>query len=108
MKTIWKYTLEAEDTQTILMPEGAQLLCVQSQKGQPCLWALIEEQNKLLVPRKIIIHGTGHRADDANAVNYVGTFQLRDGLLVFHVFDGGEVSSRCGGMVPQRFLPRSR
>lgn len=86
MKTIWKYQLEITDQATLLMPQGAQILCVQVQRNEVCLWALVEPDNNN-EPRDIRIYGTGHPVEDAQQLTYVGTFQLHDGALVFHVFE---------------------
>lgn len=87
MKAVWKFTLEAVDEQMVEMPSNAHILCVQMQHGEPHLWALVDPA----APperRKILIAGTGHeRADLANLVHYIGSIQMRGGLLVFHVFE---------------------
>lgn len=90
---VWKFPLDACDHQVLVMPEGAKLLCVQTQFGCPCIWALVWcEAPK--VSRRIIIHGTGHPVEPTTTEHdYVGTFQLSGGSLIFHVFDGGEVSA---------------
>ena len=87
MKTIWKYQIQTTDYQDIEMPIEAQILTVQVQNGEPCLWALIDPDQKRGI-RQIRIIGTGHIID--NSIDeYLGTYQLRDGALVFHVFDQG-------------------
>ena len=85
MKRILKYELSIEDEQTILLPDNAELLTVQVQRGVPCLWARVDTA-ELNVRRKIITHGTGHIVPDTTG-RYVGTYQLDSGSLVFHVFD---------------------
>lgn len=83
--TIWKFSLQTKDHQTIQMPRGAQLLTVQAQGGDcPSLWAKV---NPLLPkdPRHIRIVGTGHPIDFQGT--YLGTYQLAGGALVFHVFE---------------------
>jgi hypothetical protein len=40
------------------------------------------------VGRIIYVHGTGH-AFNHDAL-YVGTYQIMGGMLIFHVYDGGE------------------
>ncbi len=89
MRSIWKYELSVTDVQVIQMPEGAELLCVQNQRGVPCVWALVETSRPKIM-REIHIFGTG-RPCDSFKEGYVGTFQLRNGDLVFHVFDVGEI-----------------
>ena len=88
MKTIWKFLLLAENIQYIIMPEDAEILTVQVQNGDPYIWVLVdpEKQNK---EREIIAIGTGHIAGDGFGGKYIGTFQLLNGNLVFHIFDKG-------------------
>lgn len=82
---IHKYTLALEDMQTLFLPEGAKLLTVNTQEGCPRLWALCDLE-KPLEQRKIAIYGTGQDIGDKPG-NYIGTFQLREGLLIFHCFE---------------------
>lgn len=83
---VWKYELRIEDNQTIAIPARSELLAVQMQYGTPTLWARVEPEARL-VNRKIRISGTGH---DSAEGHYIGTVQLAEGRLVFHVFDQGE------------------
>lgn len=84
MTTIWKYELEPGKN-LLKMPAGAKPLTVQTQGGTPTMWALVKED----APpehRIISIYGTGHKMPDHPGV-YLGTFQMSDGALVWHVFD---------------------
>lgn len=83
---IWKWTLAVTDKQTLQMPAGAKLLTVQMQGEAPQLWALCDETAPKM-PRLIAIHGTGNPMPDEWPGEYVGTFQIHGGALVFHVFD---------------------
>lgn len=85
---IWKYPVPISDLFTITMPAGAKLLSVQSQHGEPRLWALVDPEAPR-VGRGLRVHGTGHDTLP-DLGNYVGTFQIRGGDLVFHLFDQGE------------------
>lgn len=87
MKTIYKWTL-APGEQNILMPTGAEILCVQMQGSHPQLWALCDPHQPTQ-PRAITICGTGHHMPDQPG-RYVGTFQMHDGSLVWHVFDSAQ------------------
>lgn len=86
MKTIWKFPIETMDRQALPLPRGARILAVQVQHGQPCIWAIVDPKaDKETV--EIRIHGTGHGlSEDSHTYDYIGTYQLRDGELVFHVF----------------------
>ena len=83
MKTIWKYTLEPETE--IELPVLCKILKVDSQHGRAVMWAFVDpgvEREK----RKFVVYGTGHDMPDNPGV-YIGTFQLKGGDLVFHVFE---------------------
>ena len=82
---IFKTVLDLEDTQRIDLPMGATLLTVQTQNGKLCLWYECYEK-ALMQKRVIAIFGTGHPMPD-NPGKYIGTVQLSDGGLVFHVYD---------------------
>jgi hypothetical protein len=85
--TIWKFPIETTDLQSISIPAGSVLLTVQTQGGQPCVWALCDSALPL-EQRFIAVYGTGHTLP-YNPGKYVGTYQLSGGALVFHVFDLG-------------------
>jgi len=85
VKRIYKYHLEIEDKQTILLPVGAEILSLHVQHGRLCLWSIIDTDNEI-VPRKIIICGTGYPADDVSDMQFLGSFQLNEGYFVGHVF----------------------
>lgn len=85
MKSIFKYQLKTTDLQEIEMPELAEVLCVQVQNGIPCIWAKVETENALK-KRAFFVVGTGNPLPD-NPSNYIGTYQLYDGGLVFHLFE---------------------
>jgi hypothetical protein len=80
--------LRVDDSQTVLMPEGAEVLTVQAQRDIPCMWAMVDP-SKPKVPRDFETFGTGHtiREDMGTDRTYVGTYQIRGGGLVFHVFE---------------------
>ena len=74
MQTIYKYTIEVTDDQKIEMPKGAQILTVQVQGNEVCLWALVDPDLKKEL-RHIEVFGTGHNVSDDERT-YIGTFQL--------------------------------
>ena len=84
--TIYKYELEVTDEQIVLLPKEAKILCVQEQHGGPKLWALLNPEEPL-EPRLIRTCGTGHLIKDIKRLHYLGTYQLHNGTLVFHVFE---------------------
>lgn len=86
MKTIWKYPIQIEDRQTILVPQGAELLTVQMQNNAPFVWALVNPDNTEM-PRVLDLYGTGHPIKDYGPGKYVGTFQSNGGMFVWHLFE---------------------
>ena len=92
--TIWKYPIEVTDDQAVDMPAGAQVLSVQVQGGAPCVWATVDPDAPVR-PRRLRTFGTGHPDCDFSGV-FVGTYQLRGGSLVFHLFDCGEMALAPG------------
>ncbi len=88
--TIWKFPIELIDEQDVKMPLGAEILTIQWQGSQLCLWAKVLPERDL-VSRRIIVHGTGHPMPRHDA-RYIATVQAHGGALIFHAFDGGPVT----------------
>ena len=86
MKTIWKFVLPVEDFVGFEMPRGAQILTVQVQNNQICMWALVDPT----APkdrRHFQVVGTGHPFKNWQQCNYIGSVQMLQGELVFHVYE---------------------
>lgn len=81
--TIWKYPLEIYESQSIAMPEGAEILAVQLQDGNPCLWALVDP-SRPTGPVLVQAVRTGRAFDPMG--EYIGTCVMFDGELALHVF----------------------
>jgi len=88
MLEVYKYVLEiASDRFDVFLPEGAQILTVQTQFDIPCLWALVNPDNKPIV-RRFRLVGTGHSIEeDESELFYHGTSQLMGGKRVVHLFE---------------------
>jgi hypothetical protein len=84
-KFIFKYALPVEDDATVEMHDGAEILCVQNQREQACIWALVDNRAPVRAYR-FAVRGTGHPCKGLSKERYVDTFQLMGGSLVFHVF----------------------
>lgn len=85
MKKVLKFPLKITDDQTVVMPEGSQILTVQTQHDTVTIWALCPETLKKQ-PRRIEIFGTGHPIPNGNRT-YLGTAITQGGSLVWHVFE---------------------
>lgn len=84
-KRIFKYALAIEDLQTVEMPEGADILSVQNQDRDVCIWALCDPRAPKEA-RTFRIFGTGHPVCD-NPGRFIGTVQILNGALMWHVFE---------------------
>ena len=95
MKTVYKYQLRLTDEQEIRIPTliendvlvklSDQVLKIETQRGIPCMWVLVDSDAEKL-PRHVFTRGTGHSCDDRRRDEYLGTYQLDNGNLIFHVF----------------------
>lgn len=84
MKTIWKFDVPVDDRVSVLMPQSAEILCVQMQLGKPCIWARVDPEAPEEL-RRFAWRGPGHDADGLG--KYLGTVQTHSGRLVFHLFE---------------------
>ena len=96
---VYKYPVLLEEYFDLDLPEGAQILSVQTQCDKPFLWALVDPDAPVKAIDFIMV-GTGHplKEDPAHLFHH-GTFQIHDGALVFHLFevlDGLRFGSRKG------------
>jgi len=88
MKRIFKYEIPVADHFELELPVGAEVLTFQSQKGGFYIWAIIEEGLDI-EKRYFRLAGTGHdlTEDYPKIKKYIGTAQIADGGLVFHLFE---------------------
>ena len=87
MKSIWKFGFQITGRFRLAIPKGAQVLHVEAQHGQACLWALVDPAAET-EEREFGIYGTGHPLPD-NLGRHVGTFLMDSGNMVWHVFEPG-------------------
>lgn len=85
MKRVYKYPLQVDDINTLEVPGGynSKVLSVQVQGNTPCAWILVNPDLPTS-PIKLRIAGTGH--DIHEEVEFIDSFQMMDGRLVFHAF----------------------
>jgi len=85
VEVIYKYELDVLDRQVIKMPALATILTIQSQGGKGQIWAKVNPHSEL-VDRIFTTHPTGMELT-GDTCCYVGTYQIANGNLVFHVFE---------------------
>lgn len=91
MLTIWKHTFDLKHGDNVFalrMPQGAEILHVADQYGNPCIWLKTETENAP-VERIFWLFGTGKRMPEPGYPNleFVGTVMLERGTLVLHIFE---------------------
>jgi hypothetical protein len=82
--TIWKYTLNVVDEQTITMQAGAKILSVANQSGVICMWAIVDP-SQLTSKRTFEVIPTGGPMPDKGTREFLGTIQID--WLVLHIFE---------------------
>jgi hypothetical protein len=82
-RTIWKYPFALGDVVGLDMPAGAEVVHVECQGGQPCLWALVDPEAPAEA-RTFRMFGTGHPIPE-DVGPHLGTFQMPP--YVWHLFD---------------------
>jgi len=83
---VYKYGVMAERTFALELPSGAAFLSVQTQRGAPQAWFLVDEKKTGTTTRKFFTVGTGHDLPPGPSI-FLGTFQLAADDLVFHLFE---------------------
>ena len=84
-KVVYKYKLQITKViQEVILPLGAQILCIKMQNDELCMWALVDPDQTFNEVVKIRCAGTGHEITED--VEYIDTVMLLDGELVFHFF----------------------
>lgn len=87
MQSVYKYTIPLEDYFSLDLPEGAKILTVREQGGEPQLWALVKQGGRN-EKRNFRLAGTGHPIKERpEKLSYIGTFQLAGGSFIGHVFE---------------------
>jgi hypothetical protein len=85
MHEVWKYHVPIQLSPFAHdMPAGAEVLCVQDQRGQKMMWAKVNPKADS-VPRYFRWLTTGQPSQTSLNAKYVGTVQ--DGDFVFHLFE---------------------
>jgi len=91
MKKVYKYTILRTSQSTVedhlLLPRGAQILSVAEQRDEIVLYAVTDNLQTEYENYRIHIAGTGHPLpDDIDTARFLGTVNLMEGSLMFHVY----------------------
>jgi len=85
MRTVWKYQIPIKDYFELELPQGAKILTIQVQYGEPQLWALVDPTAQLEF-RLFRLSGTGHPITNRN-LDYIETVQQLEGQFIWHIFE---------------------
>jgi hypothetical protein len=85
--TIWKFQIPLEEKSEVEMPKDAEVLAVQMQGSQLCVWAAVDP-NAEKVKRRFYVVGTGHPMPKSLDACYAATVQIDGAIdtLALHVF----------------------
>lgn len=92
MITVYKYpipgppTWSGSDMISMPLPQGAEILAVQDQRGTACLWAKVDP-DRPREHRRFHLYGTGREIPPDANLRHIATFQQQAGLLVWHLFE---------------------
>ena len=87
MMNVYKYDFRINDYTSVNIPVGSKILKIDGQYNIPQLWALVDPTNDL-EKREFRVAGTGHPISELpDEIEFIDTFQMHDGSLVFHVFE---------------------
>jgi len=81
--TIHKYTFSISDRFEFFLPEGAEILSVQLQRGQPTMWAKVDTEASMET-RIFYVLGTGHPFP-STPFKHIASFQ--QDIFVWHLFE---------------------
>ncbi len=85
MRRVFKYPVQLHPSFTVAIPAGARFLSVQEQHGKGQMWFEVEDTSED-TERSFVLVATGEVVP-VRAL-YLGTFQLGNGSLVLHLYEG--------------------
>ena|SRR3990167_1521811 len=109
-QTVLKYQIPVEDNFSIELPKGYKILTVQAQsiyvgnmlanpyEETAMLWVLVNPEEKEKETVQFLLAGTGHEIEMEKyplGMEYINSFQMKDGKLVFHLFFVETISVRA-------------
>lgn len=85
---VFKYKIEPHGNETKLsLPFGAQVLRVEIQNNEVCLWALVDQNPNSFQQRSFAFFGTGQKIPPGNNMVFINTFFTDEKTFVYHAFE---------------------
>lgn len=85
-RSVYKYPIEIDDTQTLILPRGAEILSVINQFEEVCIYALVDTETDETEKYSLQCYGTGHTIRHDSSYKFLGTVSMHSGHFVLHVF----------------------
>lgn len=86
MRKIYKYKLKITGEQILILPKESIILTIQCIGDIPYVWAQIDTIINETEERYILIFATGETLPDIE-MEYIGTYQIFNGIEVHHIFE---------------------
>lgn len=83
-RVIRRYTLTTQRYQELILPKGAELLSVQLYKRKPTAWVLLQEDETLTEPIRILAYGLDSPYVSTLDLKYLASLHEND--FVIHYF----------------------
>ncbi len=88
MLTVYKYDVPIEGRFILSLPRTGKFLAFQAQRDRPQIWMLVDPSDNRKIECEFRLAGTGHAIDEPEGnLVYRGTCQMREGVLVWHLFE---------------------
>jgi hypothetical protein len=88
MLKVFKYEVPIEDRFTLSLPRTGKFLAFQAQRDRPQIWMLVDTRDDRKIDCEFRLAGTGHPIEEPESdLLYRGTCQMREGSLVWHLFE---------------------
>lgn len=95
MLKVFKYPIKMGDYFDVCLPKGAKILKIDCQFNNPQMWALVDP-TRPNEKRSFRIAGTGHPIyENSEQLNFIDTFKMNDGALIFHIFEVSGVTIKA-------------
>jgi hypothetical protein len=92
MKTIYKYILPIVNEFELLLPKDNVIISLDSQNNLPCLWAIVDPNEKEIVQRTFSCFKTGEPIPniEGKVRAFIKTIKLHQETFIVHFFENIE------------------
>lgn len=84
LKSIYKYTLNPQETTILSLPKGIKILSTESQNDNIVVYGIVDPNEDETQDYEFRVYGTGF--EFFRELEFLGTVKMYNGELMFHVF----------------------